>query len=146
MKTDAELTADVYSALGTDPAVSITDLGVIANHGHVTLDGTTATQASKEAAQRAASGVPGVERVTNAIAVDPEALGTRTDEQIRTDVHRALVLDNLVPLDTIGVAVENGIVTLTGDVDDRYLSELAEDDVGQVPGVRGVVNRISVKS
>jgi osmotically-inducible protein OsmY len=142
-KTDAQLTGDVYAAIETASTASVVDLGVIADDGHVTLDGTAATQAAKDAAGAAASRVAGVQRVTNAIVVDPEALGIRDDEQIRVDVHRALELDSLVPLRAISVVVVDGVVTLTGALNDHFQRELAEDDTRQVAGVRSVVNLIT---
>ena len=68
-KTDAKLTADVYAELEADPAASVADLGVIANDGHVTLDGTTATQAAKDASSHGLSSTPGPHRM-NPLAVD----------------------------------------------------------------------------
>ena len=144
-RTDAEVTADVYSAIHSDPAVSVMDFEVITSGGHVTLDGTTSTLASKDGAQRAAYRVAGVRAVTNAIAVDPEALGIRTDERIRVEVHTARDLDTLVPLNALSVAVNDGIVTLSGSVENEGQRELAGDDTRQVPGVRRIVNLITVK-
>jgi len=49
-----------------------------------------------------------------------------------------------VPADRIKVTVDNGWVTLEGEVDWRYQKEAAERDVRYLTGVKGVINNIRV--
>jgi osmotically-inducible protein OsmY len=143
-RSDAAITADVLAELTWDPAVTVADLAITTSDGYVTLSGTTATYSSKDAAEDGAYRVLGVRGVTNNIAVDPAALGIRADADIATDVRTMLDLDTLVPLDRLGVAVSNGIVTLTGNLDYFYQREAAEDDAGQIAGVLGINDLITV--
>src|SRR5260370_25068301 len=145
-KTDAEVTADVLAELVWDPAVTVADLDVVMSHGYVTLSGTAATYSSKYAAEDAAYRVYGVRDVTNDIMVDPVALALRTDGAIQADVRSAIALDTRVPLDRVSVAVDSGIVTLTGNLDYFYQREAAEDDAIQIAGVKDVANLIAVTS
>ena len=70
---------------------------------------------------------------------------TRTDEQIQRDVFAELKWDARVLPNEIGVAVKNGIVTLTGWVDAYAKRWAAEEAAHRVRGVAAVVNDIEVK-
>jgi osmotically-inducible protein OsmY len=73
------------------------------------------------------------------------AISTRTDEQIQVDVLEELKWDTRVRPNEIGVAVKDGIVTLTGWVDSYLKKMAAEDVVHRVPGVKAVANDIEVR-
>ena len=68
----------------------------------------------------------------------------RTDEHIREDVCERLTEDDGVDATDIEVAVENGIVTLTGTVHERYAKRRAEDVAESVSGVTDVQNSLRV--
>ena len=70
---------------------------------------------------------------------------TRTDEQIQRDVFAELKWDARVLPNEIGVAVKNGIVTLTGWVDSYAKRWAAEEAAHRVRGVAAVVNDLEVK-
>jgi osmotically-inducible protein OsmY len=73
------------------------------------------------------------------------AISTHTDEQIQRDVLEELKWDTRVRPNEIGVAVKDGIVTLTGWVD-SYLKKIeAEDAAFRVSGVKAVANDIEVR-
>jgi osmotically-inducible protein OsmY len=143
-RTDSDITADVLAELAWDPAVTVADLDVVTSNGYVTLSGTAATYSSKDAAEDAAYRVYGVRDVTNDIVLDPAALGIRTDAAIQADVSSVITLDTRVPLDRIGIAVDSGIVMLTGNLDYYYQREAAEDDAIQIAGVLGVSDLVTV--
>lgn len=72
------------------------------------------------------------------------AVSLHTDEEIQRDVLAELKWDTRVQPNEIGVAVKNGIVTLTGWVD-SYLKKLAAEDAAhRVRGVKAVVNDLEV--
>ena len=73
------------------------------------------------------------------------AISTRTDEQIQTDVLEELKWDTRVRPNEIGVAVKDGIVTLTGWVDSYLKKMAAEEAAHRVPGVKAVANDIEVR-
>src|SRR6266446_2456003 len=73
------------------------------------------------------------------------AISTRTDEDIQADVLEELKWDTHVRPNEIGVAVKEGIVTLTGWVD-SYLKKIHADEAAhRVPGVKAVANDIEVR-
>ncbi len=73
------------------------------------------------------------------------AVSVRTDEDIQRDVLEELKWDPRVRPNEIGVAVKDGIVTLTGWVDSYLKKIAAEEDGHRVPGVKAVVNDIEVR-
>jgi osmotically-inducible protein OsmY len=70
---------------------------------------------------------------------------SRTDEQIQRDILSELEWDARVQPNEIGVAVKDGIVTLTGWVDSLLKKWAAEEAAVRVRGVKGVANEIEVR-
>jgi len=70
---------------------------------------------------------------------------TRTDEQIQLDVLEELKWDARVHPNEVGVAVKDGIVTLTGWVDNYTKKWAAEGATHRVRGVKAVANDIEVR-
>ncbi len=73
------------------------------------------------------------------------ATATRTDEEIQKDVLNELKWDPRVQSTEIGVAVKDGVVTLTGWVDSFYKRWAAEEAAHRVRGVLAVANDIEVR-
>jgi len=70
---------------------------------------------------------------------------SRTDEQIQKDVLAELKWEPRVLPNEIGVAVKDGIVTLTGWVDSYIKRWGAEEAAHRVHGVKAVVNDVEVR-
>jgi osmotically-inducible protein OsmY len=68
----------------------------------------------------------------------------RTDDRIREDVNDRLTQHGEIDATEIEVSVNQGEVTLSGTVDNRWTKRLAEDIVEEVSGVRNVVNLLRV--
>jgi osmotically-inducible protein OsmY len=73
------------------------------------------------------------------------ATETRTDAQIQTDVLAELKWEPRLNPNEIGVAVKDGVVTLTGWVDSYTKRWAAEDAAHRVRGVKAVANDIEVR-
>ncbi len=73
------------------------------------------------------------------------AVSTRTDEEIQRDILEELKWDTRVRPNEIGVAVKDGVVTLTGWVDSYLKKMAAEEAAHRVRGVKAVVNDIEVR-
>src|SRR3981189_2448875 len=73
------------------------------------------------------------------------ATETRTDAQIQQDVLAELKWEPRVLPNEIGVAVKDGVVTLTGWVDSYTKRWAAEDAAHRVRGVKAVANEIEVR-
>jgi osmotically-inducible protein OsmY len=68
----------------------------------------------------------------------------KIDLQLREDVESALETDPSLNAATIGVAVTEGVVTLTGRVSTYWQKVNAERDVERIARVRGIVNEVEV--
>src|ERR1700681_1225962 len=73
------------------------------------------------------------------------ATETRTDAQIQTDVLAEFKWEPRLTPNEIGVAVKDGVVTLTGWVDSYTKRWAAEDAAHRVRGVKAVANEIEVR-
>ena len=73
------------------------------------------------------------------------ATETRTDVQIQADVLAELKYEPRVQPNEVGVAVKDGVVTLTGSVDSYVKRWSAEEAAHRVRGVKAVANEIEVR-
>lgn len=69
----------------------------------------------------------------------------KTDAQLQTDVMQELKWDPSIAHEHVGVAVTDGIVTLSGAVPTFLEKSLAEKAAQRVSGVKAVVEKIEVK-
>jgi osmotically-inducible protein OsmY len=145
MKTDTQLKADVTDELAWDPAINATGIGVMVKDGVVTLSGHLDTFAEKHAAERAVRRVSGVRGMAIELDVKLSAAHKRSDSEIAQAAISALSWNSLVPKDRIQVEVEDGWVTLNGELDWGYQFASAEQCVRPLVGVRGLYNRIVIK-
>lgn len=116
MKSDAEIRDDVITELRWDPQVTDPDaIGVAVTDGAVTLSGHVATYTEKLAAARAAERVYGVKAVANDLKV--KLPGTpRDDSDIARAIAHVLEWNVQVPEGKVHARVQNGWVTLEGEV------------------------------
>jgi hypothetical protein len=70
---------------------------------------------------------------------------TRHDDRIHDDVCDRLSLSDEIDANQIEVEVQAGSVTLTGNVENRHMKQLAGDIAEAVPGVAAVHNRLHVE-
>lgn len=71
---------------------------------------------------------------------------TRTDSQILSDVNSKLKADAALSNVSVGAAVENGVVTLEGNVAETSQLDAAENDVSTIQGVVKVVDNMQVNT
>lgn len=145
MKTDIQLKADVSEELAWDPAVNATHIGVMVQDGVVTLAGHLDSFAEKHAAERAVRRVAGVRGIALDLEVKISPQHRRGDSDIAEAATAALKLNSLVPDGRVKVEVEDGWVTLTGQVDWGYQFASAEQCIRPLAGVRGLFNQITIK-
>lgn len=70
----------------------------------------------------------------------------RSDERITEDLNERLTDDNDLDASNINVRVSDGVATLTGTVDSRWMKHRAEDIADNCSGVKDVRNEIRVSS
>jgi osmotically-inducible protein OsmY len=145
MKTDAQLQQDVMDELKWEPTIHAAEIGVAVKDGVVTLSGNVDSYGKKWAVDRAAKRVSGVKAVAEEIKVTLAASYKRADKDIAQSATNVLDWNLWVPSNRVKVMVQDGRITLSGDVDWYYQKEHAEDAVRHLVGVLGVINSITVK-
>ena len=69
-----------------------------------------------------------------------------TDEILQKNVQDALKWEPQLQAAEIGVIAKNGIVTLTGTVDNYYKKSEVENAIKKVSGVKAIVEKIQIKT
>jgi osmotically-inducible protein OsmY len=144
MKTDSEIQRDVLEELKWEPFLKASEIGVSVRNGVVTLTGSVDTYSKKLSAEKAAKRVMGVTAVAQDIEVRVTNGGKRNDSDIATAVINALNWNSMIPKDRIKVKVENGWVTLDGDIEWEYQKKAAARSAENLVGVTGVTNLIKL--
>lgn len=145
IKTGSEtLRDDVLAELAADPRVHAEGVGVIAEDGLVTLTGTVPAFAQKWAVEEAVKRVKGVRAVVEDMRVDLPAMHVRDDADIARTASAALYWDTLLPA-SIQIVVNDGYVSLSGEVEWNYQREEAEEVVRRIAGIRGISNLIHIR-
>jgi osmotically-inducible protein OsmY len=145
MKTDTELQQDVMNELQWEPTIEAAEIGVSVTNSVVTLSGHVDSFYKKSAAERAAWRVFGVQEVVEEIQVRLAGSLRRTDEELTQIASNALGWNVIVPRDRITAQVQEGLVTLRGEVEWRYQQVAAEEAVRYLAGVVRVNNLITIK-
>lgn len=146
MKTDAQLKADVIRELEWDPSINATNVGVSVKNGVVILTGHLETYSEKHAIEGIVQRVQGVHALTVELDVKLAFGHQRSDFEIAEMAEIALRWHSEIPSDRIRVCVENGWITLDGEVDWEFQRRAAELAVHSLTGVVGVANRIKLKA
>ncbi|MGQ0644144.1 MAG: BON domain-containing protein [Elusimicrobiota bacterium] len=146
-RADEEIRADVEGRWRADIWLADDPLSARVRDGRVTLSGSVDSAAEKTMAVDSAW-------VLGAASVDAAALNvrweprsepaSRTDAQIRDAVQDAFLRDPRVLSFNPRVAVNDGVVTLTGTVNNLKAKNAAGEDAMNTAGVRRVINGLQV--
>ena len=143
-KTDKQLQQDVEDELRFDPKVNSAKIGVTVDKGAVTLSGSIDTYAEKWAAEDAAKRVFGVRTIAQDLKVKVLNDHKQSDSDIAAAVLSALKWDVFVPK-AVTAKVQDGTVTLEGQVTWNYERDSAERAARYLMGVVHINNFISIK-
>ena len=147
MKNNAELQKDVQDAIKWEPLLNAAEIGVTVKEGVVTLTGIVDSYSKKSEAEDAAKNVKGVKAVVEKIEIKfSNSWARKDDNQVANEIVNAYKLNWQVPDEKVKVKVEDGWVTLEGELKWNYQREAAKDAVKNLLGVTGVSNNITIKS
>lgn len=153
-RTDPEIREEVQKALRWDELVDHVLIDVRVNEGHVTLSGVVGSAAEKRKALIDAH-VTGVKSVDGSQLevkywarnedLRKDKYVVKSDQAVHDAVEDALMYDPRVSGLDVTTRVEDGIVTLRGNVDDLMEKQAAEHDALNTVGVLSVKNRLRVR-
>lgn len=147
---DSAITAKAKAALVDDETIKSTDISVETQKGVVTLSGFVSSQDQAEKAVALVKKVEGVKSVSDKLHVkDSEkqsVSGYAGDAATTSEIKAKLLADDIVPSRKIKVETTNGVVQLSGTVENEAQSERAESIAKAIEGVKSVKNDLTVKS
>lgn len=154
-RPDAEIKNEIEAALNWDAYIDDALITVSVDDGEASLSGTVGSVAEKNRATTEAW-VAGVD------SVDSEALNvrlwardetlrenkyvSRSEEEIREAVNKTFLYDPRVYNQAVDVEVDEGTVTLRGEVDNLKARRAAAADARSVVGVWSIKNQLKVRA
>lgn len=146
MKTDLDIQQDVMAELLWEPGLRAAEIGASVKNGVVILSGIVDTYYKKVLAEKAAKKVAGVKAVAEEILVRVPGSRQFSDLDIAQAVVNTLKWNSNVEGEGIDVKVENGIVTLDGELEWNFQKESAQKAVEHLVGIRELINNIRVRN
>lgn len=146
MKSDKQLQIDIKEELRWEPRVRDDEIGIEVRDGVVTLMGTVPDFAQRMRAERAVERVAGVRAVAQELTVKVPNTHLRSDTDLAHQVVNTLAWDTEVPFQAVKAKVDDGWVTLEGEVDWQFQRNAPERAVRYLSGVKGVSNLLKVKA
>jgi osmotically-inducible protein OsmY len=143
--SDKTLRQTVMDELEWDPSFNAQHIGVAVEEGVVTLTGHVGSYIERLAAEKAVKRVKGVRAIAEEIEVRFPGDKKTSDDQIAKRALDVIAWDSTIPKDKIQIKVQNGFVTLSGEVDWFYQRDDAEAAVRKLTGVKGLSNEVKVK-
>ncbi len=140
-RTDADIARSVETILGWTNSLPADGVKVLVEGGWVTVTGLVDWQYQRQTASDAVRHLPGVTGLSNQISLQPALAAVN----VKTDIEAALKRRAAVDAATIGVAVAGADITLTGTVQSWSERDLATASAWASPGVRNVVDHMTIK-
>ena len=140
---DKRLRDKVIERLAQEAQIGASEIGVTASEGVVTLSGYADTESEMQPAETIAMQVSGVRGLANELKIKPFTILTDTD--LAKIILHALESEHGIDAQMISIVVDNGWLTMEGEVVEEEQKLNAEKTVQDLSGVRGVTNKILVK-
>ena len=144
MKNNKELKRDVLESIKWEPQLSDAKIEVTAKDGVVTLNGTVDSYAKKVGVEASAITVSGVIKVVDNVVVKTDIPETFGDNEIAMEALNSLEKSWVIPKGRVKVKVEDGWITLSGELAWNYERVAARTLLIHHLGVRGVTNDIKI--
>ncbi len=144
MRKNEELQNDVLHAIKWEPSLKNTEISVSAKDGVVTLSGNVDSYKKKHEAEDVAKCVKGVMAVVEKLEVKLSDADKIDDSIIATEILSVLKWN--MAISNQKITVENGWVTLEGELGWKNQKESAKYAVSSILGVKGVTNNITILS
>lgn len=146
MKTNEQVQKDVQDTLKWEPLLRAAKIDVSVKDGIVTLSGIVDSYSKKTEAESAVRNVAGVKAVVDQVDVAFGNEAVITDKDLARATVQALKWNEQVSHEHVTVKVEDGWVTLGGELPWNYQRLAALSVVTGLAGVRGISMNITIKS
>jgi hyperosmotically inducible protein len=145
---DSVISTQVKSALLADPDIKGFDFKIATRKGEVQLSGFVDNQSQIERALVVTQAVQGVKSIDNKVSLKGAAtsIGNKVDDSIVTaQVKAALLSEASIKSLDIAVVTRQGVVQLSGFVNNQSQIDQAIKVVQSIAGVSSVSNEMSIK-
>lgn len=142
---DIELRQNIIDELEFEPAVDAAHIGVAVEKGVVSLSGHVGSYAEKLAAEKAVKRVKGVRAIAEGLKVRFADDKKTHDDEIARRALNILEWSAVAPKGRVMVKVQDGWITLSGEVDWQHQRIGVEHLVRRLSGIHGVLNAITLK-
>ncbi|CNC22269.1 molecular chaperone OsmY [Yersinia pseudotuberculosis] len=146
---DSAITARVKRELLAQSWLKGTDISVETNDGVVTLSGFVNSLSQIDDTHELVGSILDVKSVKNELHVKDQKSQSVSeyagDAATTSSVKAKLLADGIVPSRKIKVETTDGVVQLSGDVENKAQSERAESIAKAVNGVKSVKNDLNIK-
>lgn len=143
--SDIALRQFILDELEFEPSLDAAHIGVTVEGGVVTLTGYVRSFAERAIAEQVIARVKGVKALAQELQVRYPQNKKTDDDQIARRALKIIAWDTTVPDDKVKIKVQNGWVTLSGEVEWSHQKAGAEEAVRRLSGVIGVTNLITVR-
>lgn len=141
-ESDEDIALKALAAIKMNTSIPEKDIKIVVAKGWIYLIGAVDWNYQKMAAQHAVGSILGVKGVVNSLLIHSVNTDTIEQKAIQNALNRSGLLRNT----TIEVAVEDNIVTLTGQVTSILQKEEAERITWNSPGIWQINNHIEIQN
>lgn len=142
---DINLRQNVLDELEFEPSLNAANIGVTADDGVVTLTGHVGSYTERVKAEKVVKQVKGVRGLAVELEVRYPGDTQTSDDEIARRALQIIAWDTTIPKDKVQVKVEDGWVTLSGEVEWHYQKVDAEYAVHRLSGVKGITDTMTIK-
>lgn len=139
---DFEIKEIIRATLAWNNQIDSTAIEIDVDSGVAELKGSVYSYHEMRLAEEMVIATKGVKDVINNLVVNSRH--SPDDEIVADQIFEALDNDPMVNADDINISLDNGLVTLTGTVQDYAAANAAHDALMYIPGVRGIINNINI--
>jgi osmotically-inducible protein OsmY len=143
---DMQVRRDVETELDTDTRFDARRIGVAVRNGVVTLSGQLGSYSERRAAEQVTQTVAGVRAIANDIVVELPWNARRSDAELAEAALLALQSDALIPAESLRLVVNEGWLTVEGEVATQFQKQAAQAVLGGVEGIKGINNGITIRT
>jgi osmotically-inducible protein OsmY len=141
----SQLEQDVMDQLRGDASIDASRIKVSADGNNVVLSGVVDSLHQKMRAREDASRLTGVHEVHDELVVN-KSHNRVSDADLKATAQAGLDANGLVPKGALEVEVDDGWITVNGNVHHYYERQAAEHVVRRLTGVQGITDNITVSN